>query len=89
MLGQLALSVELAGYIFPFLVVDEGIHHDVGALLVVVQTLVVVQLFVGDDRWQQVVVELATAQLRHLVQEQGTSLFQLLLLVRSTGYDEG
>jgi hypothetical protein len=78
-----------AGYVFPFLVVDEGVYHDAGTVVVAVETSVEVQLLVGDDRRQEVVVEFSTAQLRHLLEHEAAYLFQLLTLVRITGKDEG
>ena len=89
LLGQLALTLQLAGYVFPLLVVDEGVYHDAGTVVVAVETSVEVQLLVGDDRRQEVVVELTTAQLRHLLEHEAAYLFQLLVLVRITGKDEG
>ena len=87
-LGQLALAVELLGYVFPFLVVDEGVYHDAGSVLVVVESFVEVELLVCHDSRKQFVGKLATAQLIHLAKHEGTCVFELLSLVGQCLNDE-
>ncbi len=56
LLGQLALTFAACRLRLPFLIVDEGVYHDAGTVVVAVEPSVEVQLLVGDDERQEVVV---------------------------------